>query len=399
MSGAPNRRRVGWRWLPPLALSVFVPLTAPWVGAVRSGLERGLGVGRYIEVLAVALVVSGLVVFGLAVAWIWRRSPRREALRSLALLAVALGLVASQVLLAATGNRKVDLVERVHLIEYASIAFLFMNALRHRVRDLALPVLALGLTVLVGLVDEWVQWLTSVRVGDMGDVYLNGLAGAIGVLFALALVPPERLLARPTPASLRAVRWLGPVVILGWAAVFACTNQGYLIVDPQAGTFLSYRSPAELLDARADRRARWSRSRPPRPAPLVLEDTYLTEAGFHVATRNNAFQAGRYRHAWVENLILERWYPAFLDLRSFRSGVTHRWPPPQRKMVAERAGTYPARRYRSPVLSDRLKPVSGALLWGGATAGAALWWLALLRLGRLDRGPAGGRDRARALVS
>lgn len=379
-------RRIGWRWIPPVSLSVLVPLAAPWVGVVRDGLERGLGVGRYVEALAVGLAASGLVAFGLAVGWIWRRASRGDALRRIALLAVALGLVAAQVLLAATGNRKVDLVERVHLIEYAAVAFLLLNALRHRCRDLALPLLTLGATFLVGLADEWVQWATSVRVGDMRDVYLNALAGTIGVLFAFALVPPEGMSPRPAVRSLRALRWLGTMVVLAWGAVFSCANQGFLIVDPEAGTFLSYRSPAALLDARSDRLARWPGMPPPRPAPLVREDTYLTEAGFHVSLRNHAVSEKRYRQAWVENRILERWYPAFLDLRSFQSGASHRWSPAQRRLVRQQAGVYPARRYRSPVLADRLKPVAGGLLWGGALALAAAWWLGLVVLeGHLER--------------
>jgi len=391
-------RRIDRRWLAALALALVVPPAAPWLGALRDVLEKGLG-ARYVELLAVGLVTSGVAAFALAVAWIWRGSTRGEALRRVALLAVALGLVGAQVLLAATGNRKVDLVERVHLIEYAAIAFLFMNALRRRVRDLALPLLALGATVLVGLADEWIQWATSVRVGDMRDVYLNGLAGTIGILFALALIPPERLMARPAAPSFRALRRLGPVVVLAWGALFACANQGYLIADPQAGTFLSYRPPAALLDARADRLARWSRTPPPRPAPLVREDTYLTEGGFHVSLRNNALREKRYRQAWLENLILERWYPAFLDRKSFRSGASHRWSPAQRRLVAQHAGTFPARWYRSPVLADRLKPVAGELLWGGVVVLAACWWLVFLALEGRAIGREEGRDDSRALVS
>ena len=183
-----RRRQVVW-WILALAASFAIPSSSPWVGVLRDAVEARLG-GRYVTVLAIGLAAVGVAAFGVAVASIKTRRARRYGL-----LAVALGLILLQPLLWRQGIRRVDLVERVHLVEYAGVGFLYLLALRSRVRDAALPVLAVLAAAYVGVADETIQWLSPVRVGDIRDVLLNGWAGAIGAPFALALVAAERLRA------------------------------------------------------------------------------------------------------------------------------------------------------------------------------------------------------------
>jgi len=109
---------------------------------------------------------------------------------------------------------------------------------------------------------------------------------------------------------------------------------------------------------------------------LGRQDYFLTEGGWHAQSRNEAYAAGDFRRAWFENRILEKYYDAFLDLRSFSSGEIHRWAPGQRAEVdAGRPGP-PAGGYTSPVGESRiyLRPTATELWWTAIALAAALVW-------------------------
>ncbi len=380
------RRQEGW-WIAALAASVAVPVASPWLGTARALLETRLG-GSYADALAIGLIAVGGAAFVVAVASIRTRRAVRYGL-----LAAALALVALETLLWGEGIRRIDLVERVHLVEYAAIALLYSKAFEARVRDFALPLLAILAATLVGMADETIQSISPVRVGDMRDVLLNGWAAAIGALFALALAPPRHFALRPRPASVRALRRLALVVLVAGAALFSRIGVGTVIHDPRAGVFVSTYRPAELLEVRDERARRW-RTAPPGPfRPLGLQDDFLTEAGFHKATRDRAAASGAARQALFENRILERWYTPYLALHSFETGDPNRWSPAMHARIeaAARRGapsgsTVLPGPYRSPVLATRLLPVPRSLLWAVVAVGAAaLWWGGRLLEQRLAR--------------
>jgi VanZ family protein len=340
--------------------------------------------------------VIGLVAFAGAAA-----SIRRDRMLRYGLLALALGLVVAQVVLWERGGRKVQLVERVHLVEYGLIAFLYVEVLRERFRDAFLPVLALLATVLVGLADEWVQWATPVRVGDVRDAVLNGWGGVIGVFFGLALVPPSRFERQPAEATIRAVRLVGLVVLLGAGGLIEGANRGVTIHDPAAGAFVSAYGPGELLRVRDARARLWARKPPGELRPVAFEDRFLSEAGAHAGARNLAVQRGWYRQAVLENRILERWYTPYLDFYRGDGGGPARWSAQMEKQVEEQAGPVVGRRartYRSSVLRWRLTPLPPSLLWGGVLVLAGMWWAAggwlirWLEQRGMDR-PSGGGHR------
>lgn len=370
--------RAPWlRWVPALAASVGAVVGAPWLGELREAVQGHLG-SAYADTLAYSLAGIGVLAFAGAAA-----SIRRDRALRYALLLLALGLVVAQVLLWQRGSREVQLVERIHLVEYGLIAFLWVNVLRARFRDGALPVLALLVTVAVGVADEWVQWATPVRVGDVQDVLLNGWAGSIGVLFGMALIPPPRFDLGPAASTLRTVRMVGLVVLVGAAGLFDAANQGAVIRDPAAGSFVSVYQPDELLRAAEDRARRWAREPPGPLRPLALEDRFLSEAGAHLAARNGALNADRPVRAVLENRILERWYGPYLDLPRGNGGRTARWTAAQRERIEEKAGPAldrRARTYRSGAFRERLTTVPQSLLWAFVLTAAGGWWWGVPRL-------------------
>ena len=76
-------------------------------------------------------------------------------------------------------------VERVHLIEYGLIGLLAHQALRHRFAGGDRALLAVLVTLDVGLIDEVIQGLLPRRFYDTKDILVNTIAGLLGVLAAM----------------------------------------------------------------------------------------------------------------------------------------------------------------------------------------------------------------------
>ena len=92
----------------------------------------------------------------------------------------------------------------------------------------------------------------------------------------------------------------------------------------------------------------------------MIEDLFLTEAGWRVRYRNEARKLGLWYEAWKENLILERYYGAMLELG-------HALDPGQRRQLEERRPRPDPRPYESPadlgrVLVRPSKPVFWSLV-------------------------------------
>jgi hypothetical protein len=376
MSEASYRRRLAFA----LGVAAVIVVTAPVLGRLRDLLLDTFG-ARFLGFLAIGLTLAGALVFGLAL-----RSIRENRLRRYGWLAVAGALVAFQLWWWASGDQRVDLVERVHLIEYGSLALLFHRVFELRFRGWAPAALALLAVGTAGVADELAQWWSPIRTGDQRDVWLNLFAGLIGLCVARALAGPSPAasVARAAPSL-----WaLAALFLASFGTLVELAHLGFTAGD-EAIRFRSFFAPGRLPVLAADRAARWATS-PPKMTAYGREDFFLTEAAWHVQARNSAWEAGDWTGAWVENRILELWYPPFLDLVSFRNGVVHRWPPEQRAQAeAGCAQPLPGAPgpYWSPVLAGRV--VIGpwvARLRAGFLAAVACsltgWWLSRRRASR-----------------
>ena len=231
-----------------------------------------------------------------------------------------------------------SVTETFHFVEYGVLGFLFYGVWRS-VTDPSLLVLPILATTIAGTFDEWFQWFIPIRAGEARDVVLNAVAGACGVLVALAVDPPERLELRLQVGSGRRITWCTVAAGAVFAAFFLTVHVGYDVTDPEVGSFPSrYRADA-LVRASQDRAKRW-RSRPPVvQRRLSREDHYLTEGLWHVARRNGAWAAGDVVTAWRENRILEKFYAPVLDSPTYAGRTGHRWPAAQRVDAGERGGS------------------------------------------------------------
>jgi len=319
------------------AVSIALVLSAPVIGFLRSWIRTTFP-GQFVRIVgaAIALVAAVAVV---SAAWRIRthRLPRYCG------IAVALGIAVWYSLAEATGNPDVDVVQRFHFVEYGVITFLFYRAWRP-LEDPAILVLPVLAALLVGIADEWLQWFIPNRVGEIADVLLNGIAIGCGLLFSLGADAPASFSRRMRPGSLVRIGRLASVTILAIAVFLQIVHLGYDIRDDEAGTFKSRWSKGELELLGTAKRDEW-RTHPP---PLVLqrvsrEDQYMTEGVTHVQKRNELLAAKDPKGAWMENLILEKYFAPVLDTPSYVSRTGHRWSAEQRQSIqALAAGADPS---------------------------------------------------------
>lgn len=312
---------------PALAIAVTVStalvLSAPFVGQAR-GLIRAAFPGQFV------LIVGGLVAAG-AIAVIMtalRRIRSRRALR-LGGVGLAFATAALYALATAGDNAESNAVELFHFLQYGLITFLFYRAWRP-LADAAILLLPLLAALIVGMAEEGLQWFIPNRVGELRDVLLNLVAITTGLLFSVAVLPPDGWRWGLSPRSRGSAGWLSAAAIVAVAAFLHAVHLGHLIEDREIGRFDSRWTAEELLRLQDERARAWAASPPPRTVVrLSREDQYLTEGIQHVRWRNRLWSAGDIDGAWRENRILEKYYAPVLDTATHEGGG-HRWPGEQR---------------------------------------------------------------------
>ena len=245
--------------------------------------------------------------------------------------ALAAGIVFARAL--RTGNSAIDVVEAFHFIEYGLLACLFYAAWLP-IGDGSVVILPLLCGLLVGTLDEWVQWFVPFRVGEIRDVVLNFVAVGCGLLFGIALQPPPHVTFKLRRDSIPRVCGLLAVVTLVLASFFQSVHLGHDVRDGEIGLFRSRYTREELAAAGAVRLERWRRDPPLAPGRFSREDQYLSEGLWHVRRRNEAERAGDLSTAWRENRIVEMFFAPVLDTPNYVSRSGFRWSAIQRANIA-----------------------------------------------------------------
>ena len=379
------------RFLPALLLALANLALAPFMGLLRDWLFETFP-GSSVKIVAGVLA---LIAGGVLLAAVLRIRDGRS------WRFVGLGLVVALVLLQSLvfnrGNLRVDVVEKVHFVQYGLLALLVYRGLRGRPEeapvDASLYLLPVLWAALAGILEEWVQWLVPVRTGEVMDVVLNAYAALCGTLVAVALFPPPepvRLLHRPSLARARAVLRTAALATLLLAGFYHSAHLGYWVEyaseDPVC-RFRSWFTEEGLLAAKAERAVHWA-SAPPRLEALAVEDRYVSEAGWHIHARNTAWQQQDWLTAWHESQILERYYAPFLDVPPLPGTGNYRLHPDQMRQIEEgfrsvrseaASGTYTSR-----VLENRITlwPRGKAAFWAEALSLAAVLLLVSLWKGK-----------------
>jgi uncharacterized membrane protein YkvI len=159
------------RFLLAVLVSAAVILSAPFIRDIRDWIRTNFP-GQFVTFVAAAV---GLAIAAAVIVALVRIRDRRMA--RYGAIAAALVLGAAYSLWNAQGIAEVDAVERFHFVEYGLITFLFYRAWRP-LGDASLFVLPVLVGLIVGTLEEWLQWFIPGRIGDMRDVFLNGAASA-----------------------------------------------------------------------------------------------------------------------------------------------------------------------------------------------------------------------------
>ena len=238
--------------------------------------------------------------------------------------------------------------------------------------------------VLVGTLDEWLQWFVPARVGELHDVVLDAGASACGLLFSLALSPPARFAPALGPRSAMRIGSAAVVVTVAAALFFHTVHLGYDLREPGIGAFRSRYSRVQLESAAKERTARWRGQPPPAAGRLSREDQYVSEALWHVRHRNEAMAGGDVLTAWRENRILETFYAPVLETGTRDSPAGFSWPAEQRVEAARAAGG-DGRPYVSDAAPMPIYDWSKATFWMMIALAASVMLAAGASAGRRER--------------
>ena len=364
--GTPLRRA---RFILAIVVATALVLSAPFIGFVRSWIRATFPgqfvriVGGAIAVLAAAAIVAAIL-----------RIRQNRLLRYGALLAAVAGAIWFSIV-EATGNADVDVVQRFHFVEYGIITFLFYRAWR-ALEDPAILLLPALAGLLVGTADEWLQWFIPNRVGEIADILLNGIAIGCGLLFSVGADPPARFTWSMRPGSILRVGRLAAATVVALALFVHIVHLGDDINDREVGVFKSRYSMTALPALAAAKRAEWQMHPPPLTLQRVSrEDQYMTEGVTHVQRRNELLGADQAKGAWMENLIVEKYYAPVLDTPSYVSRTGHRWSAEQRASVDVRAaGSDPS--YVSTANPYPIFAWSRSVFWVASGIAAAAVWIA-----------------------
>ena len=362
------------RFAAPALISLWIVGSAPFLGRLTRWIQE--------EVDRSLLVIVPTILFWVAAAafavWVVRSKSR---LRWKNWIAMALGLLwaAVQATALARGRPEESALERMHLVLYGVVALLLYRAFLHGGRSaIAAAFSAAVLASLVGVADEFIQWLVWTRAGDFYDCLLNASAAGCGVVLGAGLFGFDT--EAPSPAERRTIAVLWVVLAMASVGLVDLTNLGHRIVDPSLGSFRSHYTADRLERLNEDRRARWPEEPPPVPPfqPWQIQDHFLNEATWHVQTRNEAFDAEDWFTAAAEQAILHRYYPAVLEeVRNPDGNLRHAFPE-ERVQRLQQEGAVPVPAYESPAGGNRiwvLPPlvapglVVAALLLGPLVAG------------------------------
>ncbi len=172
-------------WFAAVAYVAFVYSTIPYMPQVWSLLRTYTGEAiRHVGIVAV-------VVFALAVVVsIWRTRANYTLTRYGLLLGLA---VVYAYLLSAFAQFP---AERLHLVEYGFMGYMFLRALRIDLPTGWAYAVAWGIAVLVGIGDECIQLVLPQRFFEVKDIQLNGVSAGLGLCVVRLVETARRSTAR-----------------------------------------------------------------------------------------------------------------------------------------------------------------------------------------------------------
>ena len=395
--------RISWIYV--LLAILVIYSTIPLARALRETIDASVGRDVFIYLVAALTAVGAYYAFKN----LRRRQLPRSAHAWLAAIFLFFGIAIYQL-------RAIP-EEAIHLAEYGLLGLLVYRALSHSMRDYLIYPAAATLVAIVGIVDEYIQWVVPSRYFDLRDIAINAVAAMLAQVAIFAGLRPRLIAGRPGARSYARLCYLlaAMLALLGIglqntpdrvaryavqhpSLLFLLDGQsmmaeyGFRYEDPAIGVFQSRfdRDQLERLDrergaevaAILDRYVRGEGYGPFLATHSVIRDPYAHEAGVHLyrreyyidrARENPADAGGHYHIAYRENLILRNYFSRAIELSS------PRWDEATAREVEQGA-----------TMDFYVSPVSRGIITR-MTSGQVLWILLLTVAALL----AGGRRLAR----
>ena len=253
------RGRPWMAWLLAGLWSLAIFATIPIARAIQAVVSEHLGRQAFAYLTATVLLLAGALAIRQAV----RRRKAPASYVWLAVVGVAFGVY--------TYRLRHNPEEALHFVQYGLLGVLVYRAVSHRVRDWTIYWTAAAIGGCVGVVDEFLQWVTPGRFWGLQDIWIDFLGAALAMLGIAKGIRPAIISGPVTPTG---VRWLcrsalalllllGPTLLntpqrIDWYTArvpgleFLKNNEsamleyGYRFVDPETGAFTS-RLPLEEL--------------------------------------------------------------------------------------------------------------------------------------------------------
>ncbi len=366
-------------WLAVALWIIILLLTIPFARTFQAIVRNTLGDNSFGYFVVAVVVISVLYLI----------LKLRSA--AMALPAVNIGwlLLCAAFIIAYTFRLWGNPVEAVHFVQYGLLAALLFNAFLWRHKNYLVYVAVVLAAAAVGVIDEFLQWLTPGRVWGLSDITINSLAALVVCVAIAKGIRPQSINQIPNRASKRLVVRLAltclllllisfantPDVIKAYSAKIApltflaenghlMSEYGYRYEDKEIGVFRS-RFSSDSLQLQDKERA-FDAAQKLDAAPSLsdygefirryspMTDPFLHELRVHLNRRDyylkTGLQAARYAHAerqrrlqiaFFENRIVEKYFSNTLAQSSF--GLEHDM------QVLLEASVDKGQRYESPV--------------------------------------------------
>lgn len=111
--------------------------------------------------------------------------------------------------------------EAVHFIQYGLLGILVYRALSHRFQDFSIYIAAMLICGIIGIIDEFVQWLTPKRYWGLRDIWINFFAAVLVQVAIAKGLKPKFIAGWPNRMNLRFLcrLMLVALVLLGLSMV------------------------------------------------------------------------------------------------------------------------------------------------------------------------------------
>jgi len=333
---------LSWCYVVAGVLVIF--FTIPFARAFREVVQENIGSDFFLYITAAVALVVGIIAFRSLQK---RKLPLNARLSLFAIIAAFLAYIYSL--------RDMP-EEAVHIAEYGMVSVLVYRALAHRVRDFSIYILATLVVGVIGIFDEYIQWVTPSRVFDLRDIRTNIISGGLAQLAIAAGLRPGIISGVPGAKSWSRLSYFSAAGIFILTLGFMNTPQhiewyankipalqflmdtdsmmveyGYRYDDPEIGIFRSRFSPQELkqidpqrgteVASALDKYIRGEGYGPFLEIYSVPRDAYTHEAGVHLFRREFYIDRAResevkrgehYDITFRENKILEKYFPSAL---------------------------------------------------------------------------------------